>query len=174
MHNELAFASVATLSMSSSAFSGFARPAPASVRSRRSHGSSLDQNPTPGQYGIIEEDLRAGGPALCQEPCITVREIPSSHQYHNALRGPDGYELRTRLGDICREARLPVLDMLFCGRRSEFGSNRRLTLTLLITSNRGADVTKRGWAEGISSPSDASASDERIPRSDAPRRSFLG
>ncbi|KAL2788063.1 hypothetical protein BJX66DRAFT_309477 [Aspergillus keveii] len=79
MHNELAFASVATLTMSTSAFSGFSRPASASVRSRRSHGSSLDQNPIPGQNGIVEEVLRAGGPALCKAPCTTVRNIPPSH-----------------------------------------------------------------------------------------------
>ncbi|KAL4779658.1 hypothetical protein BJX76DRAFT_365088 [Aspergillus varians] len=141
MASELSYASPCLQGHPASLFGGSLGP----VRSRRSNGSSSDESPTPSLDGFTEEDLRAGGPQLPEAPCITLHQIPRSHQYHAALMGAGSFELFARIGDICREENLPVLEMSFCGRRSIYGPGSDPILTLLIRARRG-EVTERGWS----------------------------
>lgn len=130
--------------VSSASGRGFGQSTP-SVRSRRSEGSSSDEPPVPSQDGFTEVDLRAGGPQLCESPCQTIRPIPRTHEYYEALDGHRGYQLITQLMTICNQERLDFTAMDFCGRRSVYTPERTPIVTLLIYAKRPV-VTQRGWA----------------------------
>lgn len=122
----------------------FGQSAP-SARSRRSEGSSSDEAPVPTQDGFTEVDLRAGGPQLCESPCKTIRPIPRTHEYHEALDGHRGYQLISQLMNICNQEGLDYTSMSFCGRRSVYSPELTPIVTLLIYAKRPV-VTQRGWA----------------------------
>lgn len=139
MPTELAYVSAENVAAGPSSQSS------ASTRYRRSNGSSSDEAPVPDQDGLIEEDLRAGGPKLCDAPCITFRTIPPDHPYYNEIKGHQGYLLITELLGICRRADLRYTEIDFCGRQSAWDSSQAPVLTLLVTATRSA--LTEGWVD---------------------------
>lgn len=115
-----------------------------STRLRRSNGSSSDEEPVPGPDGFIEEDLRAGGPHLCESPCDTLNTIPRSHRHYASVTGDRGNKLVEELDDICQNAGVTLLETRFCGRRCAFDTNTQPALTFLVLDKRQG-VLDRAW-----------------------------
>lgn len=109
---------------------------PPPARARRSEGSSTDTTPTPDAEGFVESDLRAGGPTLCESPCETIRNIPTSLENYDRFLGPGSFQLMTKLNDICRNDNVRPDHMEFCGRRSMYEPNQHPVLTLRVVAKR--------------------------------------
>lgn len=146
MSSEMAYASIyesyvqALLRPSSSL-----APLSSFTRLRRSNGSSSDEEPVPDLGGFIEEDLRAGGPHLCESPCDTLSmRFQRSHRHYASVTGDRGKELIAKLDDICQNAGVTLLETRFCGRRCAFDTNTQPTLTFLVLDKRQG-VFDKAW-----------------------------
>lgn len=70
-------------------------------QSRRSKGSSSDEDLPPETNGIIQEDLRAGGPRLCALPATTLTLHPNHHLVRQFLHRPvGGMAIRTEIFNL--------------------------------------------------------------------------
>ncbi|KAJ0418779.1 hypothetical protein BJY00DRAFT_314691 [Aspergillus carlsbadensis] len=132
MPSEVANASVASLPRLATVL-GYT-PGPA--RSRRSHGSSSDENPLPTADGFVQYDLRAGGPTICESPCKTITIVPEDHPHHDELTGVAGYDLLSRLRQVSRHAGLDVVDITFAIRQAILDPIAQSTVTLIVLAKR--------------------------------------
>ncbi|KAL3452344.1 hypothetical protein BJX65DRAFT_303179 [Aspergillus insuetus] len=117
----------------------------ARIRVRRSNRSSSATEAAPLPFDrFIEEDFRAGGPALCQPPVETITDIPSDIAQHKALQDPQKQHMQN-MNSIATNAGVRVKEILYCGRRSAFARPRpNLRFTVLVYAERG-NPTERGW-----------------------------
>ncbi|KAL3482064.1 hypothetical protein BJX99DRAFT_253188 [Aspergillus californicus] len=116
-------------------------PAGASTRSIRSNRSSTDSDPE--FDGMIEEDLRAGGPRLCQPPCETTDSTPDTSPWRALRKHADRHA--TKIHALAAKSGDHVEGVRFCGRRSEF-SNAAYKPTVLLYITRH-DPQARGWIQ---------------------------
>ncbi|KAI9374600.1 hypothetical protein BJX61DRAFT_532242 [Aspergillus egyptiacus] len=93
--------------------------------------------------GFEEEDLRAGGPNLCEAPCYSV-PIPSDHRFYHALWIQGCY--KPEIEEISRRHRVSTSDISYVGRRSRHDLNSEPVLTALLTTSRN-NPTQHGWAQ---------------------------
>lgn len=142
MPSEIAYASVSQpLEPALQGRSSPSRP----TRQRRSHRSSTDE-PVITPDGFTEEDLRAGGPHLCESPCHTFNWVPRNHHHHPFIVGDRGNELVSELTPICESAGLNLLETRLCGRRCAFEANAQSALTFLVLDLRPSiSMPERGW-----------------------------
>lgn len=96
-------------------------------------------------FFFAEEDLRAGGPRLCEPPCETL-SIPRDYSHFHAFYGPDSEDLVLEIQTIGVENNLRFQGVRFCQRRSVFDRDMEPKLTALIQVVRD-DPTKRGWID---------------------------
>ncbi|KAL5357171.1 hypothetical protein BJX96DRAFT_181267 [Aspergillus floccosus] len=115
-----------------------------STRSKRSGGSSDDQEPKPALDGFTETDLRAGGPRLCESPCLTDHHIPSTHTMYKKLTDDRARKAQSEALKICTKEGLNASTAYFCLRRSAFSPESAGIPTLLVTARRG-NYRSRGW-----------------------------
>lgn len=118
-------------------------PSGRSTRSRRSNRSSSDEDPIPAWDGFLEEDLRAGGPYLCEAPCETIHRLPN-HPNFEALGAPANQHVYSSVLEIGLQEHLDILEIHFCGRRSVFQRDQDPHLTVLLLARRH-DLSERGW-----------------------------
>ncbi|RDW81280.1 uncharacterized protein DSM5745_04837 [Aspergillus mulundensis] len=116
---------------------------PQPTRLRRTYGSSSDTTPVPDQDGLIETDLRAGGPDLCDLPCEMILLLPWRPE-HAGLEWTQTFEIHAELDEICRNENLQASEIRFCGRRSIYEPNRKPILTLLVVASR-SDASRATW-----------------------------
>ncbi|KAL5360249.1 hypothetical protein BJX96DRAFT_175112 [Aspergillus floccosus] len=60
-------------------------PGHINFRFNRTGRSTSDQDPIPTKDGFINEDLRAGGPHLCEMPCTSIKPLPGQCKAHDNL-----------------------------------------------------------------------------------------
>ncbi|PKY07427.1 hypothetical protein P168DRAFT_302357 [Aspergillus campestris IBT 28561] len=141
MPTEIAYASISqSLEPALQGCSSPGRP----TRLRRVHQSSTDEEPLNSPDGLIEEDLRAGGPHLCESPCHTFNLVPRDHPHYAFIVGDRGKRLVSELTPICQNAGINLLETRLCGRRCAFETNAQPALTFLVLDLR-PDVSERGW-----------------------------
>lgn len=119
----------------------------ATTRHRRSNGSSSDETPIPTIDGWIEEDLRAGGPRLCESPCVSLHSIPRNHPYHDMLEGRQGCALTSQLHKICSAADLPCMEMHLCRRQCTMQPDLQPITTLLVLAKRHNLLDRGHWVD---------------------------
>ncbi|KAL2820228.1 hypothetical protein BDW59DRAFT_150909 [Aspergillus cavernicola] len=137
--------SLAEISYASGAFT-IPRPGSLSgqsTRSRRSNRSSSDSDPVPEFDGFMEEDLRAGGPRLCEAPCETLWRVPDTMPQYRTLTDP-AKKYTQNIRRIAGQEGLQVLEVAYCGRRPLHAPEQKPQLTVLLFVHR-RDPTERGW-----------------------------
>ncbi|EAU29902.1 predicted protein [Aspergillus terreus NIH2624] len=115
-----------------------------STRSKRSGGSSDDQEPRPALDGFTESDLRAGGPRLCESPCFADYRIPSTHAMYKKLTDDRARTAQAEALKICVKEGLNRPEARFCLRRPTFSPQSAGVPTLLVVSRRD-NYRSRGW-----------------------------
>lgn len=116
------------------------------TRSRRFNRSSSDEHSTVSWDRFSEEDLRAGGPDLCEGPCETFYGIPQSHAYYSALTSLNRPQLERELLLLAREISPEIQDIRFCCRWSSMEKPENASLTVLFSAQRQV-LTARGWID---------------------------
>lgn len=111
-----------------------------SVRHKRSHRSSVDKVLC--ADGFDEEDLRAGGPNLCEAPCYTL-QVPRDHHLYGALHVPG--EHRDAIRTMAEQSNIAISDLSFV-RQGPCSGQPGPVPTRLLTVHR-QNLTDRGWAD---------------------------
>lgn len=112
------------------------------VRHKRTNGSSVNKVCS---GGFEEEDLRAGGPNLCEAPCCSG-EIPKANRFYNELCVKDDHSNAIRA--LADQSHIAVSDISFVERHSLCVPSDEVVpvLTALLTTRRH-NPTHRGWAD---------------------------
>jgi hypothetical protein len=118
------------------------------IRKRRSYGSLSDRAPTPTGDGIIEIDYRAGGPVLCEFPCISNHSqyaLPPQHKYYNLVAN-ERHKVVSPIVHLCNEEDIPgLVAVRLVGRQSVYAPQDEPVPTLLISLDRiQSDRHERG------------------------------
>ncbi|BCS27837.1 uncharacterized protein APUU_60885A [Aspergillus puulaauensis] len=109
------------------------------VRHKRTNGSSVNRVCS---GGFEEEDLRAGGPNLCEAPCCSG-EIPKASRFYNELCVKDDHSNAIRA--LADQSHIAVSDISFVERHSLCVPSDEVVpvLTALLTTRRH-NPTHRG------------------------------
>ena len=112
------------------------------VRHKRSNRSSVNKVYA---NGFEEEDLRAGGPNLCEAPCYSVA-VPKTHRFYHELCLKDDHSNAIRA--LANQRYISLSDISFVGRKSRGvpSDDVKPVLTALLTTRRH-NPTHRGWAD---------------------------
>ncbi|KAL2788064.1 hypothetical protein BJX66DRAFT_340567 [Aspergillus keveii] len=109
------------------------------IRKRRSHGSSSDRAPTSTEDGIIEIDYRAGGPVLCESPCISnlfQYALPREHKYYNLVAN-EAHKVARPIVHLCNDENIGgLVGVHLAGRQSMCALQDEPVPTLLISMDR--------------------------------------
>ncbi|RDW93003.1 uncharacterized protein DSM5745_00325 [Aspergillus mulundensis] len=141
---EVSYASP-VLTLSTTAASPMTSAAGSLDRHKRSHRSSSDDSSNDGRVmdGFVEEDLRAGGPNLCEPPCYSL-QLPQGHALYAQLCINGTYQNDIQI--LGRLNGFTISDVSFVGRTSRYMPNNPPVLTALLTVHRH-NPQDRGWAE---------------------------
>lgn len=93
--------------------------------------------------GLVDEDLRTGGPYLCAIPTRSV-PIPKYHPLQPRLEDRDARLLKT-INSILQSHDVDFQSIDLCGRRSEFDPEPDLVPTVLVLAKRHA--LDKNWLE---------------------------
>ncbi|KAL4786978.1 hypothetical protein BJX76DRAFT_354593 [Aspergillus varians] len=113
------------------------------TRYKRTNRSSDDKELRSAD-GFEEEDLRAGGPNLCEPPCFSIHLAP-----HHALYDTLAIQQEHRHGiqALAGQNDITISDISFVGRKSRCDpTDTPPILTALLTVHR-QNPTNRGWAQ---------------------------
>ncbi|KAL2823207.1 hypothetical protein BDW59DRAFT_163551 [Aspergillus cavernicola] len=115
-------------------------------RTKRSNRSSEDSNvPSSSVDGFQEEDLRAGGPNLCEPPCYSIHLTPT-HRLHNVLRVQQQHY--NAIQGLAKQTHIRFSDLVFVGRKSRCNPVDAPVLTALLTVDHRANPDHRGgWVD---------------------------
>ncbi|KAL2855969.1 hypothetical protein BJY01DRAFT_242908 [Aspergillus pseudoustus] len=117
-------------------------PSGASTRSKRSNRSSSDDPSSEGD-GMTEEDLRAGGPRLCQPPCQTIDSTPNTPKWRNLININNRYH--SRIIAIAAQKGVTIEEVIFCSRRSQYSPDITTHQpTVLLYAKRQNDPSPGG------------------------------
>ncbi|KAL2833887.1 hypothetical protein BDW59DRAFT_168914 [Aspergillus cavernicola] len=116
---------------------------PSGSRARRLNRSSSDDYGVRAPDVFQEEDLRAGGPHLCEAPCYSV-EMPLNHHLHHVLCVECRYDADIqKLGE---QRGIRISDISFVGRKSRYTPDDKPILTALLTLHH-QNLVQQGWAK---------------------------
>ncbi|KAL3450776.1 hypothetical protein BJX65DRAFT_304931 [Aspergillus insuetus] len=121
------------------------------TRKRRSHGSSSDRAPTPTEDRIIEVDYRAGGPVLCESPCISnlfQHALPREHKYYNLVAN-EAHKVARPIVHLCNDEDIGgLVGVHLVGRRSVYALQDEPVPMLLVSTNTSGTEVMDGRGRG--------------------------